>query len=80
MKTILQIDGYGPDGAGVPPHATVKDADFVPGLGDLITVGDWAVKCEVIDVVFHYATRPDRKHRVDILVRDYVESPGPRHT
>lgn len=73
MATILQIDGWragsGNVGdASIPPHATIHNADFVPALGDFITVEGHANQHQVIKRVFHYAINPDGKHRVDVTV------------
>jgi hypothetical protein len=79
MKTIVQIDGKRVDGASVPPHATIQDADFVPRKGDLITVENWALPSEVTKVTFHYSTDPAKKHRVIIEVKEHVAPPPLGH-
>jgi hypothetical protein len=79
MKTFIQIDGQRADGASVPPHATIHDADFVPRVGDVIAVAGWVPESEVTKVVFHYAIDPSEKHRVTIQVKEYLAPPPPGH-
>jgi hypothetical protein len=75
MRTRIEIDGLRENGAGVPPHQSIPDADFIPRVGEFITAPGLPYESVVVKVVFQYAINPNQQHLVTVTVRPIDEEP-----